>query len=263
MESVTNILVVEDELEWCGIYERIAAQGMKTLVRTAPSLASATRAVEETKFAVAFVDVGLDALDARNIDGVRVMRRMREIGDETSIVVITGRAGHDVVNITRDAIKEYNAFGTLSKANVTPSVLKEVLRAGVAEYRSVVPSPRSTIREAFGVLGGSSLVWNERAMRTTGFQGDQSAFDNYLAELFGDYLPLVARRDCAHLTMQAAPGLVYGAYWSRLTTCAAYRERSELCQRSWTFSRLLIMQRLLRPGSRCMSPSAGCQTLQR
>ena len=66
-------MIVEDEDEWSGAYERASLSSENHTVRIAKDLVSAKRLIEATQFAVAFVDVGLDINDDRYVDGLRVL----------------------------------------------------------------------------------------------------------------------------------------------------------------------------------------------
>src|SRR5215468_432306 len=105
MQITENVLIVDDEEDWCQIYERAARRQGLSVIEVARNLQQARALLDTMAYAVAFVDIGLDVADDRNIDGLRVMETIRELGDETSILVVTGRIGADVVPITRDAIK--------------------------------------------------------------------------------------------------------------------------------------------------------------
>jgi len=223
-----NILIVEDEDEWHGTYRRAAvAQGAGESVSIAKDLATAERLIDATKFAVAFVDVGLDVSDDRNVDGLRVMEKIRETGDETSIVVVTGRSGQDAVTIARDVLKKYNGYDAVAKSTVTPSVLKDLLRGGLQAYReAVVAGGREAARDMLmggegALMGGKGGVfWDDQVMRATQFQGTAGRFYDFLANLIGEYLPVIARVSGGAAQVDPAAGLVYGDYWSRAITAA-------------------------------------------
>lgn len=220
MGSSENVLIVEDEEEWRGIYRRaISTLGSSPTVMVASDLASAERLIEATKFAVAFVDVSLDEKDERNADGLLVMEKIRAIGDETSIVVVSGRSGQDVMTVTRDAIKKYDAYDTVKKSSVEPSDINKLLTGGLEAYRSASMPEREDARDA---LRGAadSLIWDDRVMRATKFKGDASQFYAFLSKLLGDYLPIVTRRDGGHVDIDSSAGLVYGDYWSRSIAAA-------------------------------------------
>ena len=89
-------------------------------VKVAEDLVSASALVDDMKFAIAFVDVGSNVGDDQNIDGLRVMEKIREIGDETSIVVVTGRSGGDVIPVAREVFTKYQVHTIFRKAEIKP-----------------------------------------------------------------------------------------------------------------------------------------------
>lgn len=220
MRSGENVLIVEDEDEWSGAYERaVGALGGNHTVKTAKNLASAERLIDAVKFAVAFVDIGLDITDDRNVDGLLVMERIRATGDETSIIVVTGRSGQDVLSITRDAIKKYNAYDTVGKGSVAPADIRRLFEGGLKEYRKAAAAGRKSAHEA---LRGDAeaMAWDYRLMQASNFKGDASNFYEFLDTLLDDYLPIVPRGKDGRLDVDTSTGLVYGDYWSRAIAAA-------------------------------------------
>jgi CheY-like chemotaxis protein len=210
-----NVLIVEDEDEWTGIYQRtIGADGSEYMVKVARDLAGAERLIDEAEFAVAFVDVGLDIANDRNVDGLRVMEKIRATGDETSIVVVTGRSGQDVLPITRDAIMKYRAYYTIGKSTIKPSDIRRLLEGGLEAFKNATSPGRTDARDALrGDIPG--MIWDEQAMRAAQFNGDAGRFYDFLTDLFGDYLPVVTRQAGDRACVDESAGLVYGDYWSR------------------------------------------------
>jgi ActR/RegA family two-component response regulator len=220
VRSGENVLIVEDEDEWSGAYERaVHALGENYTVKIAKDLVSAERLIEATKFAVAFVDVGLDINDDRNVDGLRVMERIRASDDDTSIIVVTGRSGQDVLSITRDAIKKYGAYDTVGKSSVAPADIRRLLEGGLEEYRKAAAAGRRGAHEA---LRGDAeaMAWDHRLMQAMNFKGNASDFYEFLNRLLGGYLPMVTRQGGGQLDIDASTGLVYGDYWSRAIAAA-------------------------------------------
>jgi CheY-like chemotaxis protein len=210
-----NVLIVEDEEEWRGVYERaVGALGGSKTVSVATDLTSAEKLIEAAKFAVAFVDIGLDVADDHNVDGLRVMEKIRAVGDETSIVVVTGRSGQDVLLIARNAFKDYKAFDTVGKGTATPKDIRKLLEGALDAYRKAVTPGRMDARDA---LSGDVApnVWDDRAMRAIGFGGTVGEFYSFLSQLLGDYLPLVPARGRERTIVDQGRRLVYGGYWSR------------------------------------------------
>lgn len=215
MRSDENVLIVEDEDEWSGAYERaVDSLGENHTVRIAKDLVSAKRLIEATQFAVAFVDVGLDINDDRNVDGLRVMESIRATDVETSIIVVTGRSGQDVLSIARDAIKEYDAYDTVGKSSVAPAEIRRLLEGGLAEYRKAAAAGRKAAHE---VLRGDAepMNWDHRVMQATRFKGNASEFYDFLDRLLDNYLPIVMKHPNDQLAIDSATGLVYGDCWSR------------------------------------------------
>lgn len=215
MGTSVNVLVVEDESQWRGIYQRAAASlGTGRRVKVAANLADAERLIDEIRFAVAFVDIGLDRSDDRNLDGLQVMEKIRSIGDETSIVVVTGQSGPDAISIARDALKRYSALDILAKKDVALADIRKLMADGLTTYQQAVMPARTAAQE---VLRGpvDSMIWDDQVMRATRFQGPADAFYSFLASLFSEYLPVVARNEGARASVDAETGLVSGAYWSR------------------------------------------------
>ncbi len=214
-----NVLIVEDEDEWRQLYQRaVGSQWPGTRVSVAADLASAERLIDATKFAVAFVDVGLDVSDDRNVDGLRVMEKIRTTGDETSIVVVTGRSGQDVLKITRDAIKKHGAYDTVGKSSVVPADIRKLLEGGLKEYREAIAKAVSKGgRRAHDALRGEAeaMGWDHQVMRTVDFNGSATEFYNFLDSLVGAYLPIVPRRAGGQLHIDPSTTLVSGSYWSR------------------------------------------------
>jgi ActR/RegA family two-component response regulator len=228
--SDENVLIVEDEDEWRGIYERaVSSQKPETTVKMATDLESAERLIDSTKFAVAFVDVGLDISDDQNVDGLRVMEKIRATGDKTSIVVVTGRSSQDVLDITRDAIMKYGAYYTVRKASVDPAEIRRLLQGGLEEYKSQATSGRTDARDALRGAADPNK-WDYQAMEAVHLQGRISGFYDFLRQLFGEYLPLVPRPDAGQAHIDIENQMIYGSYWSRAVAagvliCIGAREK--------------------------------------
>jgi CheY-like chemotaxis protein len=211
-----NILIVEDEGEWREIYKLAVEDhhAPNLTVMTAESLRAAERLIDAAKFAVAFVDISLDASDGGNTDGLKVMRKIREKGDETSIIVVTGRGGQDALSIARDALRKYGAYDTVAKMTIDSDQLGKLLAGGLQEYRKTAATSRTAVRDA---LCGATMAmsWEDQVTRVIGFRGDLRRFQSFLNELMDGQLPIVTRDDGRPVTIDAELGLVYGDYWSR------------------------------------------------
>lgn len=209
-----NLLIVEDDEEWRRIYSR-AAKGLgMSAIRVANNLTEAQRLLDEMKFAVAFIDIGLDVDDDRNVDGLRVMEDIRARGDETSMIVVTGRSGRDVLPITRDAIKKWNAFDTVGKVPLEPADIIRLLEDGQRAFKQASSANRASV---YQVLRGDVRAWDwdDRILRATRIRGGINRLYGFLDQLFGDYLPIVPRDPEEATRLDSDVPLAYGEYWSR------------------------------------------------
>lgn len=142
MSLSETILIVEDEDEWCGIYQRaIRAHRPGHPVRVANDLATAERLIEEMTFAVAFVDIGLDLGDSRNVDGLRVMEKIRAASGKTSIVVVTGMSSRDMTPAVRTALRKYGVAESARKNSIEPSDIGRLLEEGLDAYQRSASGP--------------------------------------------------------------------------------------------------------------------------
>jgi hypothetical protein len=217
-------LIVEDEMEWARIYERAAvSQNPDLTVMIAKDLTGAARMIEIAKFAVAFVDIGLDISDDHNVDGLLVMERIRAVGDETSIVVITGRSGQDVLPITRDAIIKYNAYDAIGKASIGPYDIRRLLQDGLAAYSSAVATDRITVGVALRTVVGA-MSGDQKFMQVIQLGSELGHWYDFLNELFGEYLPIMptAGSGSEMSNIDHPAGVAYGSYWSRAAAGAVF-----------------------------------------
>jgi len=209
-----NLLVVEDNQEWCDGYIRAAEREGFDAIKIAQDLDQAELLIEDMQFAVAFIDIGLNVSDDRNIDGIRVMEKIRKAGDPTSIVVVTGRSGRDVLPITRDAIKKYGALDIVRKAEIEPRDIRRLLNAGLEAFDQGIAASGLTVEDA---LRGDTprLYWEDLVLRTMGVRGGVAGLHDFLEELLGPYLPMLrlARGEAAGIDTR--DGVAHGAYWSR------------------------------------------------
>lgn len=213
MKSQANFLVVDDERSWRDFYEAEIRQMNVGPVWSAGDLAEAGKAIESVRFAVALVDIGLEEDDDRNVDGLRVMQLIRGAGDPTSIIVVTGRSGRDVLSIVRDSIKEYDALDAVAKKTLAPSHLRHLLESGIRAYQDATSDERRLLYDS---LRGEAeqVIWDDAIMRATGIHGGAKAYYSLLESLFRPFVPLVSRQSDG---VQVHDGVAYGTFWSRGT----------------------------------------------
>lgn len=208
-----NLLIVEDDPEWCGIYQRIGSAEGLTTIKVADDLRQANSLIDAMRFAIAFIDVGLSVGEDQNVDGLRVMRKIREMGDQTSIVVVTGRSGRDVLSITRDSIVKYQVHDIVGKAEIGLKDLRALVRTGLNAFQKKAASDRS----AHELLRGEvpALVWDDEMLRGTGVKDGVMSFYDFLDHLMSGLLPVVAGQSGGAAAADPATGLMHCSYWSR------------------------------------------------
>lgn len=207
-----NVLIVEDKPEWRSIYEAQARDAGVAAVRMAGTLTEAVRHIDEMEFDVAFVDIGLDNDDDRNVDGLRVMEKIRSVGDATSIIVVTGRTGSDVLPIAREAIKIHNAFDTVGKAEIGPVQIRALLGEAIKEFKSNQPKVR-----VYHELRGNRTAWDwdDTMMRLVGIKSGIQSLYGFLDQLAGRLLPLIEDKNGLGIRVHAESRTAVGEYWSR------------------------------------------------
>jgi ActR/RegA family two-component response regulator len=209
-----NLLIVEDNKEWRESYARAASREGFDSIRIAEDLAHAERFIDEMQFAVAFIDLALNGADDRNIDGIRVMEKIREAGDPTSIVVVTGRSGRDVLPITRDALKKYGAFDIVQKTDIEPQDIRRLLGTGLEAYRQESAIEDLTPVDALrGVM--RALYWEDQILRGIRVRAGVAGLKKFLGQLLDQYLPMLPPRDNEPVSVDSGTALANGALWSR------------------------------------------------
>jgi len=210
--SPDSVLVVDDEKSWRDIYEAAAHKVGVSTVRAAATLNDALAEISAKKFSVAVVDIGLDESDDTNIDGLAVLSKIRSVGDETSILVVTGRVGQDLISIISDAIKKYGAQHTMAKSIIEPRSLRTAVEAGLDTYRKTTAGSHLS---GYSELRGASdqMIWDDRMMRILGL--DARDLYNFVGKVIGSFMPLAESASGATLGSSKQDGVAHGAFWSR------------------------------------------------
>jgi ActR/RegA family two-component response regulator len=211
MAPAKNVLIVEDERDWSDIYERAVAKRSIHSVRIATNLEEAEMLVAAMAFAVAFVDIGLDAHDDRNVDGLHVLKELAKSGDQTSLIVVTGKG---TMKIARDAMKKYNALDVLDKGEVNPVILPKLLDEGLHAHDQA--AAREPIRVHDVVRGKlEPWLWDDRILRAINVEGGVQTLYRFLDGLFEPLLPIVGRYKGQQVEIDPSTSVAYSEYWSR------------------------------------------------
>lgn len=209
-----NVLIVEDDEEWRGNYYRAAEECAGVTIKVADSLATAESLIEAMEFALAFIDIGLNVGDDRNVDGLKVMGKIRNLGDQTSIIVVTGRSGRDVLPITRTVLKDYDAYEIVSKTEVGPDSLSELVTGALQRFHAVAHAAGGRAHEALhGDL--EQLIWDHQVLEAVPVRDGVNGLYGFLDQLLGAYLPMTRHRGSDHVLVDSSTGVGSGQYWSR------------------------------------------------
>ncbi|HEY6494407.1 MAG TPA: response regulator [Trebonia sp.] len=238
-----NALVVEDENSWSEVYERAVRRvGLDRVVIT-DNYEGAASAIDATRFAVAVVDIGLSVDDDRNIDGLRVMEKIRALGDGTSIIVVTGRSGRDVVPIIRDSIKRFDAFDTIAKNTLVPAELRGLIAGGLDEYKRGLGDDKKLL---YAALRGDTdpLVWDDMILRGISVSRGAAELYRLIEGLLGRFVPLVPG---GHGGIRLLDDVACGAFWSRgsgepVVTCFGAGKRIDVVTEATAESGRLLDQ---------------------
>jgi ActR/RegA family two-component response regulator len=206
-----NALLVEDERSWSEVYERAARRVGFDTIRTAATYDAAASAVDSMRFAVAVVDIGLRVDDDRNVDGLRVMEKIRAVGDRTGIIVVTGRSGGDVLPIIRDSIKKFKAYDTIAKTTLVPAELRALIEGALREYQLGAADDKASLYEA---LRGDmeQLFWDDMLLGKTVTHGGVAELYRLIESLFGPFVPLLAGEPAG---VRVQDDIAFGTFWSR------------------------------------------------
>jgi ActR/RegA family two-component response regulator len=211
--TAKNLLIVEDNKEWCDGYLRTASREGFNSIKIAQDLSVARQFIDEMQFAVAFIDVALNVTDDRNVDGLRVMAKIRETGDPTSIVVVTGKIRQDVLSITQ-TIKKYGALDIIRKADIEPQDIRRLLGAGLEAYRQESAAEGLT---PVDVLRGVTPAqhWEDQIVRGIPVRDGVAGLKKFLGQLLDEYLPMLPPWSNEPVSVDSETGLAHGAFWSR------------------------------------------------
>lgn len=214
MNERTNILIVDDEEVWRKTYEKSIRQLDVHSIRVVGNLADAMQAIDEMRFAAAIIDIGLNRLDETNVDGLRVMEKLRAAGDETGIVVITGRSGSDVIDVVSQSIQKYGAVATFAKGKIDHVSLRNAITSSLRVHAEKMARKRVSAHREIP-HAGSQLAWDDLMMRVLGINEGVAVLYELLEKLLRPYLPLIGSGEGRSIGSDLAGGVAHGAYWSR------------------------------------------------
>ncbi len=124
MEQKHSILLVEDDASWQMIYQEILSDEGYT-VDIAKSKTQASGKLGQHAFDVAIIDLRLDDEDPKNMDGIEVIRLLRERNVPTRIIVKSGYLTGEVMK----TLGELDVDGILDKESEKEELVRLVKEA--------------------------------------------------------------------------------------------------------------------------------------
>lgn len=179
MNQRTRVLVVEDTQSWQDIFKE-ALLGEGYHVRAAGSYAEAKTILDRQSFDVAVLDIRLSEGDTKNTDGMKVLEDIRNAGDRTSVIIVSGYA---TVGLTRDAFKRFSVLDFLQKDQFDEPEFLELIRRGIQEAQTA----------GYGDISLSENLLKEpgRTIPTTSFlPGSHQDREELLRKMLEDFWPL-------------------------------------------------------------------------
>ena len=217
VKAPTRALVVEDIETWVGILSRAARRAGVSEIVICESLDEARDALRGARFDVAILDIGLDAADDLNTDGIKVLEAIREVdGGSTRCVLVTGWEGGDRLALQSEAQEKYGVDWAFMKE-------KYDRRAFIAKLTELLEQAAASRfdKTPMGNLGADMqlTVFEGLLLEALFPQNGVHTVRTLVSRLLGSAIPIVALHP--DLPMTTGPdGVTVGLYWSRALSSA-------------------------------------------
>jgi CheY-like chemotaxis protein len=216
MDTRKRVLVVEDIADMrATVVEVLERENL--IVHSAATAEEAIAAAERRLYHLALIDISLAGKDdASDREGVLVLKRLRELGEGTQSLVLSGQ--RQDIPLVRDLLKDYGAVDYVAKWELQDkgnaflvSKVNEILRAqkipGVPEWRDLT---------RVLTQGSSESVFVSECLRLLEFKG---GFDNLSRSLINacEHLVPLLIPISGELTLsrQRVSEVFNGAFWSK------------------------------------------------
>ncbi|MGJ4999456.1 response regulator [Bradyrhizobium sp. HKCCYLS3077] len=204
-----TVLIVEDTPHYQAIYSRaVKRRGGVPLV--ADTLEKAISAISRQQFCVSLIDIRLDEVDDKNEDGLTVLQHIREVGDPTEAIVVTG---HGSMKIGWEAHLN-SAFATFAKRDMHYSELEDSISKALDSFKTKIR--RTTVKYSELLRPPTEQVWEweDRVLRACSPKGGADGLYKCLSDLLRDLTPLLKNIDRSGCTI-VSHGIAAGIFWSR------------------------------------------------
>lgn len=220
VDKRTSILVVEDIETTRNMYVRNLELEGGYSVDMAKDLSEAVNALERRAYQVALVDIMLAGpKDTANRDGIKVLQRIRELGEGTQAVVLSAQKDTQLV---REFIKEYSAFDYLDKDSLNKAGLDKMFDfVARAAKKSPVGDQPSWEAVVECLAGGRTERMFVSDIMNLSFSGGFENLSRTLPAAVRYLLPLMPPEEGSQgLTLRDEEGRFVARYWSKGQGCA-------------------------------------------
>jgi CheY-like chemotaxis protein len=216
----TRVLVVEDIETLRESYMLNLELEGEFRVHGARDLQEAITALARCTYHVALVDIMLAGeSDESNRDGVTVLERIRDLGEGTQAVALSGQRH---TQLAAQIVRDYGAFDYLDKNEVSQvgfaAIAAKVTAAATASPVGAVPS-WDAIAATLGD-GRSEAVFVSELMGELKFKGGAATLTSVLPAAAQHLAPLAPATTGGGVSLDPAQGTFHGSFWSKGQGCA-------------------------------------------
>ena len=217
----------------------------------AGSLQEALGLIDARTYHVALVDLMLrDPDDCSSMEGREVLKRLKELGEGTQRIVLSGQ---DEPQMAVDTIKEDGAFYYVAKSKLLENGMGYLVELVSKVLESTKIKKYGGADNIFPVLAGTvqTVIWVDRCLRILKPKGGYAGLESFFTGFCDPMVPLMPQRGVSQpLVVHEERRLASGRFWSKglglpveLAACRA-EKASELLgggiYPGWDKSNLLI-----------------------
>ena len=214
-----RVLVVDDDPSWQELLgENIEDLDLPGLgprsVQISGTYDAARNLLDRQHFHIAFVDLRLRE-EFRELEGKKLVRKIVELGEGTSVVIATGHAD---VHTAITALKEWKVLDFILKDEWEPDKVTRLVQEGIPLARSAY---RRRYESAIDVLRGNQDIstWIAKTLEVVAAETSVMRPDQYLGDFLKDLLegfypllPLSVNRD---VVFDSVRNIGQAKYWSK------------------------------------------------
>jgi ActR/RegA family two-component response regulator len=211
------VLIVEDNVAFQEIYRR-AVERQNRLSFVASSFTEARDALQRQLFSVAVIDIRLSESDDTDEGGIRVLQCIRELGDLTRSIVITG---YGTVHLGWEAAM-LDAFEIFSKSDMSLPSLNDAISRAHQEFEMLYSRAKTNFSE---ILKGPNIPlweWEHLILKTCPFSGGIQKLYSLFDLLLGEFAPLNPYATAPGCLIDDTDKFAAGLFWSRARGLAIF-----------------------------------------